>query len=210
MKFSVNYSKYDDEKLIRLIVQQQEGALAQLYDRYSRLIFSLAFAMINDRATAEEITLDVFLRVWQKAGTYRPDQSKLTTWLTRIARNHAIDVLRRRAARSDQYAVQWEEIHSEIPQQHPEESAELSMRRERIQNALAQLPSDQKQVVMLAYFGGYTQNQIAKMLKQPLGTVKTRVRLGLQKLRDILHDEQMSANKSSGAQPAYNIFKEEQ
>jgi DNA-directed RNA polymerase specialized sigma24 family protein len=99
MKLHVDYyARYDDERLLGLISQQQEGALAQLYDRYNRLVFSLAFAIVNDRATAEEITLDVFMRVWQKAGMYRSDQAKVSTWLTHIARNHAIDVLRRRAA----------------------------------------------------------------------------------------------------------------
>src|SRR5574339_1198412 len=109
MKHFTDYTRYDDPALLSLIARSQEGALVQLYDRYSRLVFSLAFAIVQDQATAEEITLDVFMRVWQKAGTYRPEQAKVSTWLTHITRNHAIDVLRRRAVRSDQYAVQWEE-----------------------------------------------------------------------------------------------------
>ncbi|HET6821451.1 MAG TPA: sigma-70 family RNA polymerase sigma factor, partial [Anaerolineales bacterium] len=108
MKSSEDYVVYSDEKLVSLIAQSHEQALAQLYDRYNRLIFSLAFAVVNDRESAEEITLDVFMRVWQKAGTYRAEQAKVSTWLTHIARNHAIDVLRRRAARLDQSAVHWE------------------------------------------------------------------------------------------------------
>ncbi|HEX6034517.1 MAG TPA: sigma-70 family RNA polymerase sigma factor, partial [Anaerolineales bacterium] len=179
-------------------------------DRYNRLVFSLAFAIVNDRATAEEITLDVFLRVWQKAGTYRADQSKVSTWLTHITRHHAIDMLRRRAARLDQFAVQWEEIiYAEAPQQDPQETVELAMRRERVHAALAQLPPDQKQAILLAYFGGLTQSQIAETLKQPLGTIKTRVRLAMQKLHDFLRDEYTSGDKSVEAQRAYNIFKEE-
>lgn len=205
-----DYTRYDDERLIHLITQAREEALNQLYDRYNRLVFSLAFAIVNDRATAEEITLDVFMRVWQKAGTYRADQAKVSTWLTHITRHHAIDVLRRRAARSDQYAVQWEEIlYSDSPQEDPQESAELSMRRERVHAALAQLPPDQKQAILLAYFGGLTQSQIAEALKQPLGTVKTRVRLAMQKLHDFLRDEHKSEDKSVEAQRAYNISKEE-
>jgi RNA polymerase sigma-70 factor (ECF subfamily) len=205
-----NFTRYDDERLIRLITEAQEDALAQLYDRYNRLVFSLAFAIVNDRATAEEITLDVFMRVWQKAGTYRADQAKVSTWLTHITRHHAIDVLRRRAVRSDQYAVQWEEIiYAEFPQQNPQESAELSLRRERIHAALAQLPPDQKQAILLAYFGGLTQSQIAETLKQPLGTIKTRIRLAMQKLHDFLRDERMSENTSIEAQRAYNTSKEE-
>ena len=205
-----DFTRYDDERLIRLITEAQEEALAQLYDRYNRLVFSLAFTIVNDRATAEEITLDVFMRVWQKAGTYRADQAKVSTWLTHITRHHAIDVLRRRAVRSDQYAVQWEEIvYTESPQQDPQESAELSLRRERVQAALAQLPPDQKQAILLSYFGGLTQSQIAETLKQPLGTIKTRVRLAMQKLHDFLRDEQKSEDTSVEAQHAYNISKEE-
>src|SRR5215211_5017085 len=114
MRSSADYAKFDDERLISLIVQSQEQALAQLYDRYNRLVFSLALAIVNDGPTAEEITLDVFMRVWQKAGTYRADQAKVSTWLTHIARHHAIDVLRRQAARLDQFAVHWEDVFSQV------------------------------------------------------------------------------------------------
>jgi RNA polymerase sigma-70 factor, ECF subfamily len=211
MKPSADYANFDDESLVRLIVQSQEQALAQLYDRYHRLIFSLALAIVNDRATAEEIMLDVFMRVWQKAGTYRADQAKVSTWLTHIARNHAIDVLRRRAARVDQFAVHWEDTtsHPESSAPDPQDSVELSLRRERIYAALAQLPPDQKEALQLAYFGGYTQSQIAELLKQPLGTIKTRLRLALQKLREFLYKEQELQNKSVTPQSAYNIDKEE-
>ena len=207
MKSSVDYAKIDDERLIRLIVQSQEQALAQLYDRYHRLIFSLALAIVNDQATAEEITLDVFMRVWQKAGTYRADQAKVSTWLTHIARHHAIDVLRRRAARVDQFAVHWEDArsNSESSEPDPQETVELSLRRERIHAALAQLPPEQKEALYLAYFGGYSQSQIADVLKQPLGTIKTRLRLAMQKLREFLHEEQNLQNKSITPQSAYNI-----
>lgn len=202
---------HEDERLISLIAQSQEEALARLYDRYHRLVFSLALAIVNDKATAEEITLDVFMRVWQKAGTYRPDQAKVSTWLTHIARHHAIDVLRRRAARPERYAVHWEDaiLKIETSQHDPQESAELSLRRERIQVALAQLPTEQRQALILAYFGGYTQSQIAEALEQPLGTIKTRLRLAMQKLRELLRDEQDLYDKSFMSRSAYNIDKEE-
>ena len=211
MKLSADDVKLDDERLIRLIVQSQEQALAQLYDRYHRLIFSLALAIVNDRATAEEITLDVFMRVWQKAGTYRADQAKVSTWLTHIARHHAIDVLRRRAARVDQFAVHWEDATSNLESSapDPQDSAERSLRRERIQAALDQLPPEQKEALHMAYFGGYTQSQIAEVLKQPLGTIKTRLRLALQKLREFLHEEQGIQNKSITPQSAYSMNKKD-
>lgn len=211
MKSSADYARHDDESLIRLIAQLQEGALSQLYDRYNRLVFSLALAIINDRATAEEITLDVFMRVWQKAGTYRRDQAKVSTWLTHIARHHAIDVLRRRAVRADHYTVNLNDAASTrgLSDQDPQEFAELSLRRERIHAALAQLPEDQKQALVLAYFNGYTQHQIAEALNQPLGTIKTRIRLAMQKLRDFLRDEQETEDKSVETPSAYNISRDE-
>jgi len=212
MKSSADYATYDDEKLIRLIAQLQTEALDQLYDRYNRPIFSLALMIVGDRPTAEEITLDVFMRVWQKAGSYRADQARVSTWLTHIARHHAIDVLRRRAVRPDQYALSLDEITPAVPfpAQDPGELAEHSLRRERIRAAIAQLPADQKQALTLAYFGGYTQTQIAEVLKQPLGTIKTRLRLALQKLRDFLRDEQEPEDKSVQAVDTYNMSEEDE
>ena len=185
--------------------------MAQLYDRYNRLVFSLALAIVNDMATAEEVTLDVFMRVWQKAATYRPEQAKVSTWMTHIARHHAIDVLRRRAARLDQSALHWEDAIRNVESSHPDpqESVELSLRRERIHAALARLPVEQKQALVLAYFGGYTQSQIAEILAQPLGTIKTRLRLGMQKLREHLNEEPGYKDKSIAPQSAYSIGKEE-
>lgn len=203
--------RYDDRKLMSLIAHSQEGALAQLYDRYNRLVFSLAMAIVHDRATAEEITLDVFMRVWQKAGLYRPGQAKVSTWLTHITRNHAIDVLRRRAARPEGNAVMWDDEGplSDPAGPTPAESAEENLQRERIKNALAQLPADQRQTLVLAYFEGYTQSQIAGLLHQPLGTIKTRMRLALQKLRDHLQAEHERLNASADAPPAYSTKKED-
>jgi RNA polymerase sigma-70 factor (ECF subfamily) len=137
---------------------------------------------------------------------YHSDQAKVSTWLTHIARNHAIDVLRRRAARLDQYVINWEDS---VPdpgsrENDPQESTELSLQRERIRVALTQLPQEQKQALELAYFSGYTQRQIAEALKQPLGTIKTRLRLALQKLRDLLRDEQGAEKQSVEVQSAYN------
>lgn len=207
MKPFFDYTRYDDPALMSLIAQSQEGALAQLYDRYSRLVFSLAFAVVHDRETAEEITLDVFMRVWQKAATYRPEQSRVSTWLTHITRNHAIDVLRRRASRPEQHAADLEEETPRYvtPGQSPADSAEEATQRERVRHALAKLPPEQKQVLFLAYFEGYTQTQIAENLRQPLGTIKTRMRLAMLKLRNILRGEQVDT--SDEASPAYNIWK---
>jgi RNA polymerase sigma-70 factor, ECF subfamily len=211
MTSSAKYARYDDETLISLIAQSRAEALDQLYDRYNRPIFSLVLMIVGDRATAEEITLDVFLRVWQKAGSYRAEQAKVSTWLTHIARHHAIDVLRRRAVRLDQSALRLDDITSgaPVPAQDPGELAEHSLRRERIQAAIDRLPADQRQTLLLAFFGGYTHTQIAERLKQPLGTIKTRLRLAMQKLRDFLRDEQEAENKSAEPINTYNIAEED-
>jgi RNA polymerase sigma-70 factor (ECF subfamily) len=211
MTSSAKYARYDDETLISLIAQSQAEALDQLYDRYNRPLFSLVLMIVGDRATAEEITLDVFLRVWQKAGSYRADQAKVSTWLTHIARHHAIDVLRRRAVRLDQSALRLDEITpgTRVPTQDPGELAEHSLRRERIHAAINRLPADQRKTLLLAFFGGYTHTQIAETLKQPLGTIKTRMRLAMQKLREFLHEEQEAEDTSTQAVNTYNIAEED-
>ena len=181
----------DDVSLIVLIAQAQKDALNQLYDRYNRLVFSVAFAIVGDRAIAEEITLDVFVQVWQRAGTYRSELAKVRTWLIAITRHHAIDILRMQKSRPEANAVKWDEIssHNGPPAHGLEDGLQLSMQREKVREALSQLPAEQRETLVLAYFKGYTQSQIAEALKQPLGTIKTRVRLAMQKLRKLLEED---------------------
>ena len=106
----MDYTILDDEGLIRLVVNRREGALGELYDRYSRLVFSLAQHIVHDSATAEEVVLDVFMRIWDKADTYQPEQAKVSTWLTSITRYRAIDVLRRQGARPERDSVSWMDL----------------------------------------------------------------------------------------------------
>ena len=188
----MDYSTLSDEALLTLISYQRDQALRELYGRYHRLIFSLALNMIGDPATAEEITLDVFTRVWLKAETYQADRAQVSTWLTRITRNHTIDVLRRQQARIEAHTVGWAQTSLDMlpGAGNPAETAHLVMEQRRVQAAVAQLPLNQQKALALAYFKGYTHSQIADKLELPLGTVKTRIRSGLQKLRRLLADEQ--------------------
>jgi RNA polymerase sigma-70 factor (ECF subfamily) len=197
-----------DQILIRLVANGQPEALAQLYDRYRRLVISLALAIVGDLATAEEVTLDVFMRVWQKAGTYRADRARVSTWLTHITRNQAIDVLRRRGARADDRSLAWDELTNEAtrPADDPQELAEQALRRERVRLAVSQLPREQRQALALAYFRGYSQSDIARLLDQPLGTVKTRIRLAMRRLRSLLADEMLPQSETE--RPAYNKTEE--
>jgi RNA polymerase sigma-70 factor (ECF subfamily) len=187
----MDYAAFDDDGLIRLIAHADAGALAAFYDRYSRLVFGLALNTVGDRATAEEVTQDVFMRVWERAVQYRSEQARVSTWLTSIARNRAIDMLRRRGVRAESHSVAWDDLApgAEPSAGGPEEEAGLALERDRVRAALAGLPGEQKEVLALAYFKGYTQSEIAAALGQPLGTVKTRMRRGMQKLREALNDE---------------------
>lgn len=182
-----------DEDLLRQIARAQSSALASLYDRYGRLVFSLALRIVGNTAAAEEITQDVFVQVWNNATTYQPELSKLTTWLTSITRYRAIDQLRRRSARPDGHML--EDAVEDLPlsagnEAMPEVQIENRVEQQKMKQALTELPEDQRVVLLLAYFNGMSQPEMAAYLKQPLGTIKTRVRLGLQKLRRVLESEE--------------------
>jgi RNA polymerase sigma factor (sigma-70 family) len=188
----VDHPILDDEALIRLIVHDRPEALSELYDRYSRLVFSVALNSVGDYATAEEITQDVFLRVWQRADQYRADQGKVSTWLSSIARYRAIDVWRRQSSRPEQHSLAWADLSpGALPRADgPAQSADLALERERVRTAVSQLPDEQKQALALAYFKGYSHSQIAEHLGLPLGTVKTRIRLAMEKLRQTLQSDE--------------------
>ncbi len=205
-------SAADDIALIKRVAGAHTDALGELYDRYNRLVFSVALAVIGDRATAEEITLDVFVLIWQRAGMYRPDRGKVSTWLTAIARHQAIDVLRRQAVRLDSRSISWDHVSPQSADtvRETERDVEIALQRERIRSALAELPTEQQVALALAYFGGYSHQQISDLLNQSLGTVKTRIRLAMHKLRRILHEEQPSANKSDTAQAAYRMVEQDE
>jgi RNA polymerase sigma-70 factor, ECF subfamily len=207
MKSPSNDVQFEDERLLRLIAQSHEEALDQLYVRYSRLVFSIAIAIVGDALTAEEITMDVFMRVWEKAGTYREERAKVRTWLTHITRHHAIDILRRRSVRPEYHAIHWD---GAMPSgQDSQEQVEASLSGEDVRAAIEQLPVDQKQALILACYGGLTQVEIAEALKQPLGTIKTRLRLAMQKLKSILQEKSESEDKSVEVSVAYNINRDD-
>lgn len=188
----MDYSSLDDETLIGYILQAKPEALASLYDRYSRLVFSIALHTVGRYETAEEITQDVFLRVWNKAYTYQPDQAKVVTWISSITRYRSIDMLRKRGARPQNDSLSLDELQSgSIPASNSdlEDLASLSIEQRRVHIAVAALPQEQRQALDLAYFQGLTHSEIAARLDQPLGTVKTRIRLGMQKLRELLRED---------------------
>ena len=196
----MDYTLFDDPTLIRLVARQDDNALGFIYDRFSRLVYSMALKIVNNEAVAEEITQDVFFNVWKRAGSYDASQAKVVTWIASIARHRAIDYLRAQKVRPVDYDFSWEEdpaLEIAAPL-NVEEETELRHRQREVRQALASLPVDQQRTLALAYFGGYSHSEIAEMLKEPLGTVKTRLRLAMQKLRVSLDDENVQVSNKPG------------
>ena len=188
-------AEINDAELIELIASGEAHALETLYDRYNRVVFSFAVRILSDAQVAEEVMQEVFFRVWQQAGAYRSGRGSLITWLLSITHNLAIDEVRKRNRRPQKAEAEDPELllGSMIDQSADvEEEAWLSSIRAAINGALDNLPREQRAVIELAYFRGMTQREIADTLKQPLGTIKTRMRLGLQKLREQLGDSEIT------------------
>ncbi len=183
-----------DEALIARLAAGDTAALSLLYDRYSGAVYSLAARIVGDRQVAEDLLQEVFVRVWQRAGTYQGARGKPLTWVLGIAHNLAIDEVRRRRRRPLEADDRDEEGQLTALQALPAVDSDPSdltwerLRREQIMAALAQLPEAQRILIELAYFEGYTQSQLAARLGEPLGTIKTRMRLAAQKLRELLRD----------------------
>lgn len=174
-----------DEFLIDLIVQREEAALGELYDRYAALVYAIALRITGDRQTAEEVMQDVFQNIWQTAGGFRRQAGLVVHWLIGISRHRAIDALRSKRERARRREVTGVDVGTLLPA-GVESVLEQRILRETVRAALADLPPAQRQAIEMAYYGGLTQSEIAEQLGEPLGTIKTRLRLGLLKLRDVL------------------------
>jgi RNA polymerase sigma-70 factor (ECF subfamily) len=177
-----------DEQLIEAVAAGDDAALGVLYDRYAKAVFSLAVRITQDQGLAEEITQEVFLRLWRNAGTFSAERGRFSSWLLSVTHHLAVDQLRRRRVRPQTVASTDDAQVQGMPDTRAdvEEEAWLSVQRSAVRTALDQLPPAQRRVIELAYFGGLTHVEIAATLGDPLGTVKTRLRLGLQKLRELL------------------------
>jgi RNA polymerase sigma-70 factor (ECF subfamily) len=189
-----DYEAATDDALIVAIERRDNRALEALYDRYGDYVYSICLRMVRDVQLAEDLTQEVFLRVWRRPDLYDQSRGRFLTWLLSVARNRAIDERRSRGRRfkhEQPPSLAAEEMLAAVPSTDDgEDPAVLSDERVVIQRALSHLPPDQRTAIQLAYFGGYTQQEIATGLRQPLGTVKTRIRLGLQKLRLLLIEQQ--------------------
>ncbi|HEY7534585.1 MAG TPA: sigma-70 family RNA polymerase sigma factor [Thermodesulfobacteriota bacterium] len=177
----------EDQNMARLISQVARGnesSLSELYDSTSRFVYGLAFHILADVAEAEEVTIDVYMQVWKKAVEYDPKRSKPIAWLFMLTRSRAIDRLRSSSKRTKLE----DSLDTDIPNSDtdPEEATLVVERSNQIRNALSKLTPQQRKAIELAYFNGLSQSEIAARLNQPIGTVKSWMRLGMLKLRELL------------------------
>lgn len=179
----------DDMILVGRLVDGDAAALEALYDRYNRVVYSFAIRMLSDASSAEELTQEVFLRLWRQSGSYQQGRGAFLTWLLSITHNMAIDEIRRRKRRPMiQSSGEDDQTLNMVPDQKSDVEGEawLGSLQLLVRDALKEIPEPQRRAIELAYFGGLTQREIADRLGEPLGTIKTRMRLGLLKLRDRL------------------------
>ena len=184
--FEPGNSEQDYTILINRVAAGDQSALADIYDSTSSLIFGLVLRLLIDRAAAEEVLLDVYKQVWRQAARYDDKRGSPLAWIVTIARSRALDRLRafkREYQLKQSFAAEPRFNSSPI---NPEQASAISEQRRMVRAALDALPPEQREVIELAYYSGMSQSEIAEKLDQPLGTVKTRTRLGMMKLRESL------------------------
>jgi RNA polymerase sigma-70 factor, ECF subfamily len=180
-----NMSSLRDEELLVLIGHRDEQALGALYDRYGRIIFSMALRVTGDRLTAEEVTQDVFQVVWQQTAAFRAASGSVAAWMIGITRHRAIDRIRSQRHKARQRDTPIDDAMAAMLSDNSSVENDAVIRSD-IRAALGELPIEQRHVVELAYYGGLTTVEIASSMGTPVGTVKTRLRLGLSRLRAAL------------------------
>jgi RNA polymerase sigma factor (sigma-70 family) len=180
-------SHLSDEALVALVARGDEPALGELYDRIARVAYGIAFRILRDDRLAEDAVQEGFLAVWRSAATFRPERAKASTWIVTLVHRRAVDLVRREERRRTE-PLGLELRDASHPAGSAEEAAWLGFERERIQRLLRMLPDEQREALELAYYGGYSQSELAERLGVPLGTIKSRMFAGLARLRELLDD----------------------
>ncbi len=181
-----HHAHLSDEALVALVARGDEDALAELYDRVSRVAYGLALRVLRDERHAEDAVQEAFLQVWRSAATFRAERAKASTWILTLVHRRAVDLVRREERRQADPLTD-DSAAGGAPEQ-TEEAAWLRFERERVQSALRQLPDVQREALELAYYGGFSQSELAERLGVPLGTIKSRMFAGLARLRELLDD----------------------
>jgi RNA polymerase sigma factor (sigma-70 family) len=170
-----------DEALVALVARGDEEALAELYDRFGRVAYGLALRVVRDPSLAEDAVQEGFLTVWRSASRFVAERAKASTWILTLTHRRAVDLVRREQPRREPL-----EAAPQPTVEGTEEQAWRHLQRERVQEALRRLPDKQREALELAYYGGFTQSELADRLGEPLGTIKSRMFSGLTRLRELL------------------------
>jgi RNA polymerase sigma-70 factor (ECF subfamily) len=171
-----------DEAVVALVARSDDAALAELYDRFGRPAYGLALRILRDEALAEDAVQEAFLALWRSAARFVPEKSKASTWILTLVHRRAVDTVRREQRRRADTLE-----HAPEPSVGGvDEDAWLRLQRERVQAALRTLPDAQREALELAYYGGFSQSELAERLGQPIGTIKSRMFAGLSRLRELL------------------------
>jgi RNA polymerase sigma-70 factor (ECF subfamily) len=178
-----SFAHLSDEAVVALVARSDESALAELYDRFGRIAYGIALRILRDERLAEDAVQEGFLAAWHNADRFMPERAKASTWLLTFVHRRAVDIVRREDRRR---AERLPESVDVIPTGSAEEDAWLRFERERVQAALRQLPDQQREALELAYYGGFSQSELAERLGQPVGTIKSRMFTGLARLRELL------------------------
>ena len=177
-----------DGELVELVAQRDAGALEALYERYGRAAYSLARRILTEGTLAQDVVQEVFLSLWRDARRFDAGRGTVATYLLSMTHHRAVDVVRReenlRRRRTSDEGLEL----APDPKARVEDEVEASERRAEVRSALAELPAAQREVLLLAYFGGYTQREVAALVGVPLGTVKTRMAAGMRKMKEALQD----------------------
>jgi RNA polymerase sigma factor (sigma-70 family) len=171
-----------DEALVALVARADDGALAELYDRFGNVAYGLALRVVRDPALAEDAVQEAFLAVWRSAGRFVAERAKASTWILTLVHRRAVDVVRREEPRRTEPLETAPQPSANLT----EDAAWLRLQRTRVQDALRRLPDQQREAIELAYYGGFTQSELADRLGEPLGTIKSRMFSGLARLRELL------------------------
>lgn len=186
-----------DEALVALVARADEEALAELYDRFGRVAYGLALRIVRDPALAEDAVQEGFLAVWRSAARFVAERAKASTWILTLIHRRAVDLVRREQPRRAEPL----ELAPDEAGADTEEEAWRRLRRARIQEALKGLPDKQREALELAYYGGFTQSELADRLGEPLGTIKSRMFSGLANLRELLADDDLREEQWNEPRP---------